>query len=270
MIFIKNYKQIAKMREAGHLLYEVLRKVAAAVKPGVTTAALDAYAEELIRRNHAVPSFLNYEGYPATLCTSIDDEVVHGIPSDKRVLQEGSIISLDCGLSVDGWHSDSALTVGVGEISAEKQRLIDDTEASFFEGAMRALNGARVGDIGHAVQTYAEERGYGVVRALTGHGIGRTVHEEPNVPNYGEEGKGQRLRSGMVICIEPMITGGHWGVHMLGDDWTFVTNDRSCCSHYEHMMAIGDGLPELLTYPGFDWEEFLKTREKQGKMGDAL
>lgn len=263
MIYLKNYKQIEKMRNAGHLLYEVLTKVKEAVKPGITTAALDAYAEELIRRNHATPSFLHYEGYPATLCTSVDDEVVHGIPSDKTVLREGSIISLDCGLVLDGWQSDSAVTVAVGEISEEKRRLMEVTERCFFEGAMQAVDGNRIGDIGAAVQRLAEGCGYGVVRSLTGHGIGRSVHEDPSVPNYGEAGRGQRLRSGMTIAIEPMIALRDYRVKVLPDEWTWVTMDRQPCSHYEHTVAVGEGLPEILSLPGFRWDEYLKQRGGQ-------
>lgn len=263
MIYLKNYKQIEKMRKAGHLLYEVLTKVKEAVKPGVTTAALDAYAEELIRRHHATPSFLHYEGYPATLCTSIDDEVVHGIPSDKVVLQEGSIISLDCGLMLDGWQSDSAVTVAVGEVSEEKRLLMHITEQCFFEGAMKAVDGNRIGDIGAAVQKLAEENGYGVIRSLTGHGIGRSVHEDPNVPNYGEAGRGLRLRGGMTIAVEPMIAMCDYRVHMLPDDWTWVTHDHQPCSHYEHTIAIGSDLPEILSLPDFDWAEYLQKRGGQ-------
>lgn len=256
MIFVKNYKQIEKMRKAGHLLYEVLCKLREAVKPGMTTAALDAYAEELIRRNHAEPSFLGYQGYPATICASIDDQVVHGIPSDKVVLQEGSILSIDCGVILDGWQSDSALTVPVEEITPDKQKLIRVTEECFFEGARQAVNGNRLGDIGAAVQKHAENHGYGVVRALTGHGIGRNTHEDPNVPNFGETGRGIRLKSGMTLAIEPMITQGDYRVNMLDDGWTFVTHDHSACSHYEHTIAVGDGLPEILSLPGFSWADY--------------
>lgn len=260
MIYLKNFKQIDRMRKAGQLLYEVLTKVKEAVKPGVTTAALDAYAEELIRRNHATPSFLHYEGYPATLCTSVDDEVVHGIPSDKVVLREGSIVSLDCGLSLDGWQSDSAVTVAVGEVSEEKQLLMAITEQCFFEGAMQAVDGKRIGDIGAAVQKLAEENGYGVVRELTGHGIGRSMHEDPNVPNFGEAGRGVRLRSGMTIAVEPMIALRDYRVRLLDDGWTWVTYDHMPCAHYEHTIAIGNDLPEILSLPDFHWAEYLEKR----------
>ena len=256
MIILKNPKQIEKMRVAGRLLYEVLCKLREAIKPGMTTAALDAYAEELIRRNKAIPSFLGYQGFPSTICASVDEQVVHGIPSDKTVLQEGSILSVDCGLILDGWQADSAFSVGVGQVSEEKQKLMDVTEACFFAGARQAVAGNRLGDIGYAVQQLAESHGYGVVRDLTGHGIGRNLHEDPSVPNFGEMGRGVKLRSGMTLAIEPMIALQSYEVFQEDDGWTIVTQDRSPCSHYEHTIAISDGLPELLTYPGFDWSKY--------------
>lgn len=256
MISLKNPDQIAKMRKAGALLYEVLQSLREAVKPGVTTAALDALAEQLIRKNHAIPSFLNYEGYPASICASVDDAVVHGIPSEKQILKEGQIISIDCGLVLDGWQADSAFTVGVGEISAEAQSLIEITEQCFWRAARQAVAGNRLGDVGHACQEWAESHGCGVIRDLTGHGIGREMHEDPPVYNYGVPGKGLRLRKGMTIAIEPMISAGDWHVTCDPDQWCYRTRDRSLCSHYEHTIAINEeGLPEILTYPGFVWKE---------------
>ena len=256
MISLKNPDQIGKMRTAGALLYEVLQKLREAVKPGVSTAALDAYAEQLIRKNHAIPSFLNYEGYPATLCTSVDDQVVHGIPSEQQVLQEGQIISIDCGLILDGWQADSAFTIGVGEISPDAQKLIEVTEQCFWDGVRQAVAGNRLGDIGHAVQSLAESHGYGVIRDLTGHGIGREMHEDPVVYNFGEPQRGLRLRKGMTIAVEPMIAAGDWRVTLDDDDWCYRTRDHSICSHYEHTIAITeDGLPEILSLPGFVWKE---------------
>lgn len=256
MISLKNPDQIAKMREAGRLLYEVLQKLREQIKPGVTTADLDAYAESLIRKAGAIPSFLNYEGYPATLCTSVDDAVVHGIPSRKQVLKAGQIISVDCGLILDGWQSDSAFTMGVGEISAEAQRLIEITEQCFWKAARLCVAGNRLGDVGHACQEWAESHGCGVIRDLTGHGIGREMHEDPPVYNYGIPGKGLRLRKGMTIAVEPMISAGDWRVTCDPDQWCYRTRDRSLCSHYEHTLAIQeDGLPEILTLPGFKWED---------------
>ena len=255
MITIKNSAQIGKMREAGAMLHDVLMQVKQRVVPGVTTKELDQFAEKLIRSYGATPSFLNYEGYPASICTSVDSQVVHGIPSQHTVLREGQILSIDAGLILDGWQSDSALTVGVGRISEEAQRLIDVTEQSFFAALEVAREGNRISDIGHAVQSYVEERGFSTVRALCGHGIGREMHEDPSVPNYGEPGHGVRLRKGMTICIEPMIAAGDYRVKTLRDGWTVVTCDGSLCSHYEHTIVITDGAPELLSLPGYHKEE---------------
>ena len=256
MISLKNPDQIGKMREAGALLYEVMQKLRSAVKPGVSTAALDVYAEQLIRKNHAIPSSLHYEGVPASICASVDDQVVHGIPSEKQILREGQIISIDCTLLLDGWQADSAFTVGVGEISAEAQSLIEITEQCFWKGVRQAVAGNRLGDIGHAVQSWAEGHGCGVIRDLTGHGIGREMHEDPPVYNVGEPGRGLRLRKGMTLCVEPMICAGDWRVKVDDDEWGIRTRDGSLCAHYEHTIAINEsGLPEILTYPGFAWDK---------------
>ena len=256
MISLKNADQIAKMRRAGALLYEVMQQLKEAVKPGVSTAELDALAEELIRRNNAIPSSLHYEGYPRSICASVDDAVVHGIPSEKQILKEGQIISLDVTLLLDGWQADSALTVGVGQISAEAQSLIDVTEQCFWKGVRQAIVGNRLGDIGYAVQSWAESHGCNAIRDLTGHGIGREMHEDPAVPNYGTAGRGIRLRKGMTICVEPMICAGDWHVTVDDDQWCYRTRDHSLCSHYEHTIAITEkGLPEILTYPGFTWDK---------------
>lgn len=252
MIYLKNAQQLEAMRKAGALLYEVLCRLKEAVKPGVSTAALDVYAEQLIRKHKAIPSFLDYRGYPATLCTSLNEQVVHGIPSESVFLKEGDILSIDCGLVLEGWQADSAFTVGVGAISPEKRKLIDVTEECFFKGARQAVMGKTVGDIGSAVQTYAESFGYGVIRDLTGHGIGRNMHEEPSVPNFGRPGHGVKLRPGMTLAVEPMIAMGDYHVNELEDNWTIVTADGSMCSHYEHTLVVNEeGLPELLTFPGF-------------------
>ncbi len=252
MIYLKNAQQLDCMRRSGALLYEVLCRLRETIKPGMSTAELDVYAEQLIRKQKAIPSFLDYQGYPASICASINDEVVHGIPSETAILKEGDILSVDCGLILDGWQSDSAFTVGVGKISAENQKLIDVTEESFFKGIRKAIAGNHIGDIGHAVQTHAESFGYGVVRDLTGHGIGRNMHEDPSVPNFGRPGHGTRLRAGMTLAIEPMITMGDYHVAELDDGWTIVTEDGSFCSHYEHTIAINEkGLPEILSFPGY-------------------
>ena len=256
MISLKNSDQIAKMRQAGALLYEVLQQLKEAVRPGISTAELDALAEELIRKGGAIPSSLHYEGYPRSICASVDDAVVHGIPSEKQILKEGQIISLDCTLLLDGWQADSALTVGVGQISAEAQSLIDITEQCFWKGVRQAIVGNRLGDIGYAVQSWAERHGCNAIRDLTGHGIGREMHEDPAVPNYGTAGRGIRLRKGMTICVEPMICAGDWHVTVDDDEWCYRTRDHSLCSHYEHTIAItAEGLPEILTYPGFTWDK---------------
>ncbi len=252
MIYVKNAQQLEAMRKAGAVLFEVLCRLKEAVKPGVSTAALDVYAEQLIRKHKAVPSFLDYQGYPASLCTSLNDQVVHGIPSESIFLKEGDVLSIDCGLVLEGWQADSAFTVGVGQITPEQQKLIDVTEECFFQGIRQAVSGNHLGDIGNAVQAHAESFGYGVVRDLTGHGIGRNMHEEPSVPNFGKPGHGVKLRQGMTLAIEPMITLGDYHVAELEDGWTIVTRDGSLCSHYEHTIAVNEkGLPELLTYPGF-------------------
>ena len=252
MIYLKNAQQLDCMRKSGALLYEVLCRLREAIKPGMSTAELDVYAQQLIRKHKAIPSFLDYQGYPASICASINDEVVHGIPADDAILKEGDILSIDCGLILDGWQSDSAFTVGVGKIDPRMQKLIDVTEESFFKGIRQAIAGNHLGDIGHDLQAHAESFGYGVVRDLTGHGIGRNMHEDPSVPNFGRPGHGTRLRAGMTLAIEPMITMGDYHVAQLDDGWTIVTEDGSICSHYEHTIAINEhGLPELLTYPGY-------------------
>lgn len=255
MITLKNAQQLDKMRAAGRLLYDIMQRLREVIKAGETTAAIDAFAEEQIRRNKAVPSFLNYRGYPKSICASLDDEVVHGIPSDSVVLREGSILSVDCGLILNGWQADSAFTVPIGQVSADKLELIGVTEACFFAGARAAVDGNRIGDIGHAVQSVAESHGMGVVRELTGHGIGRNMHEDPSVPNYGTAGNGVRLRAGMTIAIEPMITLGGWRVVEMEDGWTIKTADGSACAHYEHTVAITPNGPEITTLPGFRFDE---------------
>ncbi|MBR3742562.1 MAG: type I methionyl aminopeptidase [Clostridia bacterium] len=255
MINIKNPIQLAKMRSAGHLLHDVLAKTKEIIRPGITTMDINAFVEEHIRKGGGIPTELGYCGYPASICASIDDEVVHGIPSPHVELKEGSIISIDVTLALDGWQADSCFTAAVGKISAEKQRLMDVTEECFWLGVRQAINGNRIGDISAAVQTHAEAHGYGVVRDLTGHGIGKEMHEDPAVPNFGAAGHGSRIRPGMTFCVEPMIAMGRWQVHQLSDGWTVVTNDHSPAAHYEHTIAVTPkGLPEILTLPGFHWE----------------
>lgn len=256
MVSLKNPAQLALMREAGKVLYEVEQEVRQAVKPGVTTGYLDSLAERLIRKNHCIPSSLHYEGYPCSICASVNDEVVHGIPSDGRVLQEGDIVSIDCTLLRDGWQSDSAFTVGVGRISEEAERLIRVTEECFWEGIRQCVVGNRLGDMGAAIERHARANGYAPIRDFTGHGIGREMHEDPAVYNFGEPGRGLRLRRGMTLAVEPMIAQGDWRVTIDDDGWCARTRDHKLCSHYEHTVAVTEeGYPEILTLPGFRWED---------------
>ncbi|MDD6873755.1 MAG: type I methionyl aminopeptidase [Clostridiales bacterium] len=255
MITIKSAEEIGKMRKAGALLHEVLDQLKTMIEPGVTTAHLDQEAERLIRGAGAIPSFKGYEGFPASICASVNDEVVHGFPTDKP-LKEGSIVSIDCGLILDGWQSDSAFTAPVGKIDEEIARLIRVTEECFWLGAKQVREGNRLGDVSHAVQEHAEKNGYGVIRDLCGHGIGREMHEDPNVPNFGPAGRGVRLKPGMVIAIEPMIARGRWPIYVDDNGWTVITRDHSWCSHYEHTVAVTTGEPEILSYPGADVRRF--------------
>ena len=256
MIILKNSSQISMMRDAGKVLYEVLQSLREVIKPGITTKEIDTLAEQLIRKQHAIPSELNYEGYPASICASINDEVVHGIPSTKRVLKEGDIISIDCTVLLNGWQADSAFTMGVGQISPEAEKLIRVTEECFWKGVRKAVVGNRLGDVGSAIQRHANANGYNSVRDYTGHGIVREMHEDPAVYNFGEPGRGLRIRRGMTLAVEPMICQGDW--HLLDDDdgWTVRTRDHLLCSHYEHTIAVTeDGYPEILTLPGYVWKE---------------
>lgn len=248
MILIKSNSQIAEMRKANIIVRDTLELLREYTKEGVSTYELNRLAHEYITKQGAKPSFLNYNGYPASICVSIDCEVVHGIPSKKKILQEGQIVSYDVGAVLNGWHGDAARTVGVGLISPECQKLIDVTEQCFFEGVKIIKAGTtRLGDLGHAIQSYAESFGYGVVRELVGHGIGHQMHEEPDVPNYGIPGHGMRLSSGMTIAVEPMITMGTEKVDFMSDGWTVKTRDRKPASHYENTIAILDDGIEILS-----------------------
>lgn len=249
MITIKSEHAIKLMKEAGAIVYHALRETAKAVAPGVTTKDLDAIAYDCIKNAGSVPSFKGYDGFPGTLCISINDEVVHGIPSKKRVLREGDIVSLDCGAIVGGYHADSALTVPVGKVAPEVALLVERTEESFWLGIRQAKAGSHVHDIGHAIQTYVEGFGYGVVRELCGHGVGTHLHEDPQVPNYGTPGTGIRLRKGMTIAVEPMITLGSPRVYRGEDGWVVATGDGRPSSHYEHTILITEGAPIILTIP---------------------
>jgi len=247
-IEIKTAEQFASMREAGLVVARTLAAVAAAVRPGASTAELDALAEREIRAAGATPSFLGYHGYPGTICTSVNEEIVHGIPSPARRLAEGDIISVDCGAIVDGWHGDAAVTVGVGAISAEHAALLSVCEAALWQGIAQARDGGRLGDISHAVETSIRQAGpYGVVEEYTGHGIGTAMHMDPPVPNYGRPGRGLRLRAGMALAIEPMIMLGDPETLLLDDGWTVITADGSWAAHFEHTVAITADGPWVLT-----------------------
>ena len=245
---LKSPQEIAKMRVAGRVVANALEAMRAAVRPGITTAQLDAIGEAAIRKAGATPSFKGLYGFPGSVCVAVNDEVVHGIPG-KRALKAGDIIKLDTGAQLDGWHGDATITVPVGEIDAESRRLVDETYAALMVGIAQCRSGKRIGDIGHAIQDYAEARGYGVVRQYVGHAIGRKIHEEPQVPNYGDPGTGTLLRKGMVLTIEPMLTVGTHETHTLADKWTVVTEDGKRAAQFEHTVAITDGEPEILTLP---------------------
>ena len=248
MVTVKSPEHIEIMRRAGKILGDTLRLLEETAKPGMTTKELDEIAYDfIVKKNHAIPSFLHYDGFPSTLCTSIDDEIVHGIPSKKRVLKEGMLLKVDCGVGLEGYHTDAARTIAIGEVSPEKRKLMEVTRQSFFEGIKVLKDGARLGTLGHAIQTYAEANGMSVVRELIGHGIGTTVHEDPDVPNYGHEGRGMRLSANMTIAIEPMLILGGKEICQLADGWTIVTADGSPSAHYENTVVItADGV-EILT-----------------------
>ncbi len=247
MISIKSSKQIEKMRESCKLTKELFLILEDKIKPGISTKELDTVAYNFYKKHGAIPNFLNYNGYPATICASVNDEVVHGIPSLKKILREGDIVSIDMGCILDGWHSDAARTFAVGKISDEAQKLIDNTKQSFFEGIKVIKHGVKLGDVSHTIQTFLEERGYGVVRDLVGHGIGQALHESPEVPNFGKAGHGVRLAAGMTLAIEPMVNSGTYRVNVLDDDWTVVTADGSLSAHYENTVLITREGCEILT-----------------------
>jgi methionyl aminopeptidase len=238
MICLKSERELETMDRANRLVHSTLRAVEAAAKPGVSTAELDRMAEELIRAGGGEPAFKGYRGYPATLCTSVNDVIVHGIPSADARLREGDLVSIDCGVLLDGFYGDAAVTFAVGEVSDEARRLLDVTRRCLDDAVSAVGPGARLGDVGAAVQHRAEAAGFGVVREFVGHGIGRALHEEPQVPNYGEPGRGPRLKPGLVIAIEPMITGGSWRVRIDDDGWTARTEDGKLAAHFEFSVAV--------------------------------
>jgi methionyl aminopeptidase len=247
MIVLKSKYELKLMRRAGHIVGMVLDAMREAVRPGVDTATLDELAEGIITREGARPAFKGYAGFPATICASINTELVHGIPSKKRVLKEGDIISVDVGTIYKGWYGDAAITLPVGEISPEAQRLLDVTKGSLEAGIAKAVAGGHLGDISAAIQEYVESHGFSVIREYTGHGIGRNLHEDPQVLNFGRPGTGVRLRPGMTMAIEPMVSAGSYKTRVLGDGWTVVIADGSLSAHFEHTIAITDNGPEIFT-----------------------
>lgn len=246
-ISIKSEKEIELMRESGKILASVLQELEAEIREGISTLDIDKKCSELIKKHDCIPSFLNYNGYPASICISVNEQVVHGIPNKKTILKNGDIVSLDCGVIYKGFHSDAARTLPVGEISDNAQKLIDVTKQSFFEGIRFAKEGNHLHEISEAIQKYVEAHGFSVVRDLVGHGIGRALHEEPQIPNFAQRRRGPVLRAGMTLAIEPMVNEGRYDVYWEDDDWTVVTEDGSLSAHYENTILITGGEPELLT-----------------------
>lgn len=247
MVTVKSEEQIEAMRKAGVILRDTLLLMEEKAKVGMSTYEIDKIAYEYITKEGGVPSFLHYDGFPASVCTSIDEEVVHGIPSKRRILEEGMLLKVDCGVGLYGMHTDAARTIMIGSVSPEKKKLVEVTRQSFFEGVKTLKAGTRLGTLGHAIQSYAESFGFGVVRDLVGHGIGTTVHEDPNVPNFGIEGRGLRLYKNMCIAVEPMINLGTYEIEQLDDGWTIVTADGKPSAHYENTLVIKDEGVEILT-----------------------
>lgn len=253
-VTIKSPREIELMRKAGEILAAVHEELAKALHPGMTTMDIDRLGEKLIRSHGCIPSFKNYNGYPGSICVSVNDEVVHGIPSRTRVLKEGDIVSLDAGVIYKGYHSDAARTWGIGQVSPEAEKLMEVTRQSFFEGIRFAKAGNHLNDISSAIQQYAERFGYGVVRDLVGHGIGTHLHEDPEVPNFAMKRKGILLQPGMTLAIEPMINAGRPDVNWMDDGWTVVTDDHSLSAHYENTVLITEGEPEILSLPALGKE----------------
>lgn len=247
MIVLKTGRELKIMKEACRISAGALQLIGKAIEPGVTTAELDRLAEAYIRKQGAVPNFKNYQGYPATACISINDQVIHGIPSSKRKIVAGDIVSVDLGAMFEGYHGDNAATFACGDISEEAKRLIDTTRESLYEGINAAIVGNRIGDISNAVQRYVEARGYSVVRQFVGHGVGTHLHEAPEVPNFGTPGRGIRLQPGMTLAIEPMVNAGNFEVKTLQDGWTVLTKDGSLSAHFEHTIAITHDGPQIMT-----------------------
>lgn len=249
-VSIKTEREIELMREAGHMLEKVHNDLAAYIKPGISTKELDTIGEEMIRSLGCTPNFLNYNGFPGSFCISLNDEVVHGIPSKEKIVREGDLVKIDAGLIWKGYHSDAARTYMIGEVSPEAQKLAEVTRQCFFEGLKYAKAGNHLNDISKAIGAYAAKFGYGIVRDLVGHGIGTHLHEDPQIPNFPQKRRGVRLMKGMTLAIEPMINAGKADVVWMDDDWTVVTKDGSLSAHYENTILITDGEPEILTFTG--------------------
>ena len=246
MIYIRTESEIQKLQESNRINYETLLELGKHIKPGITTMELDEIAEKMIRSQGGKPAFLGYSGFPASICASINDEVVHGIPSKNRVLQEGDVIGIDIGVEKDGFFGDAAITFAVGNINEEASKLLEITKKSLYKGIEKAVPGGRLSDIGNAIQTFVEAEGYSVVRVLVGHGIGQNLHEEPEVPNYGQAGRGPVLKPGMVLAIEPMINIGGHRVVTDDDGWTVRTEDKSLSAHFEHSIVITENGPFIM------------------------
>lgn len=264
MVYLKTEDEIELLRQANALVGKTLGEIAKFIKPGVTTKQIDALAETFIRDNGAIPTFKGFKGsedgipFPTSVCTSVNDQVVHGIPTDTE-LKDGDIVSVDCGTLLNGFNGDSCYTFCVGEVSEEVRQLLKVTKESLYKGIDAAIPGRRIGDIGFAIQSYCESHSYGVVRELTGHGIGKDMHEDPMVPNYGKRGNGTLIRNGLCIAIEPMITMGARDIALMPDGWTIVTRDGKCAAHFEHTIAIHNGKPDILS-------SFKEVEEIEGKL----
>jgi methionyl aminopeptidase len=246
MIVLKSEKEIVAIRKSSRIVAQVLEDLRNMVEPGITTKDLDAFAEKKAREMGAIPAFKGYRGYPASLCTSINEEIIHGIPSSRK-LQEGDILGLDFGVVCDGYYGDAAVTYPIGEVSLEASRLIEAAEKAFFKGFEKIQEGYRISDISHAIQNSVEAQGFSVIRAFVGHGIGISLHEEPQIPNFGPPGRGPKIKKGLVLAIEPMIAAGDWNVEIKDDNWTAITKDRSLSSHYEHTVALTKQGAEILS-----------------------
>jgi methionyl aminopeptidase len=247
VIELKSAREIALMRTGGHILADVIDRLRQSVKPGMSTLEIDEDVESFIRSRGATPAFKGYRGFPATVCISINEEVVHGIPSAHRLIKEGDIVGLDLGCIVEGYYADCAFTLAVGDVPPKVQQLLDVTRESLDQAIAECRPGRRLSDVSHAVQAHVEQHGFSVVRAFVGHGIGRALHEDPQIPNFGDPGRGPQLRPGMVLAIEPMVTMGSWEVKILDDGWTAVTRDGSLAAHFEHTIAVTEAGPEVLT-----------------------